>query len=329
MDTEFKFTDIGDDARRQYIDAQSVFTALEEARKKGAQYRGGMIWKKTEKTDYLLRTQTDNSQKSLGPRSPETEEIYHKFTTTKATIESRIKELQETLERHKRMNRALFVGRAPQILVNILDVFARVGIAEHFRVIGTNALYAYESAAGIRILRTDALATQDVDLLWNTRKRLKFITQMNNINSSMIGLLQKVDKTFEIRDDQKFTAVNSSGFEVDIIRRDASKGDPHPLRLTDAAEDEFYAVQINESGKLIDSHKFTSIIVSASGSMARIHTISPIEFVKLKKMLSEKSNRNILKKPKDALQAKIVNQLISEYLPHLLPKKNISKGQGR
>ena len=152
--------DIGSDARRQYIDAQSTFSEWERSVKSAAEVRGGMYWKAQGKSAYLIRTSPSNSQKSLGPRSPDTEDIYRKFTERKTNVEARVKSLAAQLGVHKRLNRALFVGRAPQMLVDILSALEHAGIAEHFTVVGTHALYAYEAAAGVRIESGDALATK-------------------------------------------------------------------------------------------------------------------------------------------------------------------------
>ncbi|HQB39535.1 MAG TPA: GSU2403 family nucleotidyltransferase fold protein, partial [Deltaproteobacteria bacterium] len=238
---KYHWIDIGENARRQYIDAQATFTAWEDARKAASEVRGGMYWKRQGKTEYLIRTSHSNAQKSIGPRSEKTEQIYQNFTTRKAEAEHRVADLTSALERHQRMNRALFVGRAPRILIDILSKLAKEGLSGYFTVIGTHALYAYEAAAGVGFGEEAALATQDIDLLLDTRKRLSFITQMTNVGTSMLKVIQKVDSTFKIRDNQKYTAVNSKGFEVDIIRREPKDGDPHPLRLTEE-DDEFYAV---------------------------------------------------------------------------------------
>lgn len=309
-------SDIGNDARRQYVDAQATFTAWEEATRRAAEVRGGMYWKQQGKAEYLIRTSPRNSQKSLGPRSADTEAIFTKFTSTKAALEDRRDQLAKALVQHQRLNRALFVGRAPQILVDILATLAKFGIAEHFLVIGTHALYAYEAAAGVRFESTEALATRDVDLLWDTRKRIHFVTRMQNLGSSMIGMLQKVDRTFEIRDDQRYTAVNSSGFEVDIIRREASEGDPHPLLLTDD-ENDFRVVQAKRAGALLDSQPLSAMIVSPSGHMARMNTVSPLVFAQFKRWMAGQANRETMKVARDRLQAELVEQLVEEYLPQL------------
>jgi len=310
------FIDIGADARRQYIDAQSVFSAWEAATIRASEVRGGMYWKTQGKSDYLIRTSPENTQKSLGVRSAETEAIYQKFIARKTQLETQVTQLAEELIRHQRMNRALFVGRAPQIVVDILNALSKAGLTEHFTVVGTHALYAYEAAAGVRFGSADALATQDVDLLWDTRKRVSFSTHMKILGSSMVGILKKVDPSFEIRGDQRYTAVNNKGFEVDIIRREASEGDPHPLRMTDD-EDDFLVVQAKRAGALLSSARFSSVIVSPSGYMARMETVSPLAFIQFKRWMSAQHDRDPMKISRDKLQANLVEQLTEEYLPHL------------
>lgn len=311
------FIDIGDNARRQYIDAQSTFTAREEAIKEANQYRGGMFWKRQAGAEYLIRTGIKNAQKSLGLRSEATEAIYEKFTRQKEVAEARLKNLDQSLLNHQRMNRALYVGRSPQILIDILNVLANHKLDEFFTIIGTHAMYAYEAAAGVRIDNTDSLATLDVDMLWDTRKNISFITHMKILNSSMIGILQKVDSSFKVRDNQKYTAVNNKGFEVDIIRREAKDKDPHPLQTT-KNENDFWVVQAINAGKLLDGKKFSSIIASPSGHMARINTIDPLMFIDFKRWMASQNDRDKLKAPRDLLQADIIEKLINEYLPHLI-----------
>ena len=113
------WAELGADAQRQFIDARSAFTAWEEAVKDAEQVRGGMHWKIQGQYEYLIRTSTTNIQKSLGPRSPVTEEIYQKFIERKESSENRLAGLRETLERHQKMNRALHVGRAPGSMIDI------------------------------------------------------------------------------------------------------------------------------------------------------------------------------------------------------------------
>lgn len=308
-----KITELPGDATRQYINARSVFTAYEEASKKLKEVRGGMVWREQNGSDYLIRTSPASAQKSLGPRSEKTEIIYHDFISRKELATERIRDLRSELEKQRRVNKALRVGRAPDMLVDILNRLVESGVSEYFTVIGTHALYAYEAAAGIMIHDPDALATIDVDLLWDVRKRIKFISRMDDIGTSFLGLLKKIDRTFERRDGQLYTAVNSKGFEVDVVRRSKTGDDPHPVRLTDA-ENELYAVEINRGDLLLNCSKLTEIIVSETGKMARMNTVTPKMFVKVKRWLVGQDDRDKLKKRRDMLQADIVEHLIEAYL---------------
>lgn len=306
--------ELDDDAKRQYINSRSVFTALEDARHAAQEVRGGMYWKQGGKTDYLIRTSPSNSQKSLGPRNSSTEEIYAKFLARKKIVEAREKSLRSSLEQHQRLNRALRVGRAPGIVVEILNGIEEAGLSTYFTVVGTHALYAYEIEAGVRITDTAAMETHAVDPLWGSTKRVQFISDLKFQGTSMVGLLRKIDPTFVVRGDQRYTAVNAKGFEVDIIRREAKQQDPNPMRLSDD-EDDFLVVQARRADTLLNAEKFSSIIVAANGRMARMNTISPVVFIDFKRWLSEQEDREPLKRTRDLRQSEVVEQIVQGYLP--------------
>ncbi|MBW3498452.1 GSU2403 family nucleotidyltransferase fold protein [Janthinobacterium sp. NKUCC08_JDC] len=305
------------DATRQYIDAVATFEAYEDALAEAAKVRGGMYWHKGPASApddaYLVRTSASGSEKSLGRRSPETEAMYASFRQRKEMAVERRDGLKASLLKHKRMNRALRVGRVAPIIVDILNRLAATRLGEHFRVVGTHALYAYESAAGMTF-EDDAVATRDIDLLWDVRKRVAFATALSKVDVSMLGVLQKVDPTFRIRDAQKYTAVNKDGFEVDIIRRVQVGDDPHPIRLSDE-DDDFWVAQAPRAQELLDSAQFSAVIVATNGAMARMNTLEPMAFVRFKQWMSALPERDPLKRRRDALQASSVEDVVQEYLP--------------
>ncbi|RLB68480.1 MAG: hypothetical protein DRH08_00860, partial [Deltaproteobacteria bacterium] len=157
---KYLITEIGEDARRQYIDAKATFKAWEAARDAAVQVRGGMYWKNQDGKQYLIRTSTKNSQTSLGPHSEKTTGIYNKFKLRKEEVEQRLADLTEELKRHQKMNRALDVGRTPRLLVDTLARISKSGLSNHFKVIGTHALYAYEAETGTRIGEAAAMTTR-------------------------------------------------------------------------------------------------------------------------------------------------------------------------
>jgi hypothetical protein len=308
--------EIDPDAARQYIDARSAFVELERTRKNALQLRGGMVWKTVDGKEYLVRTSTTGGQKGLGRRTPQTELIYQSFMDKKESVQERASSLKASVAKHERMNRALRVGRMPGIAVAILSRLANAGLDEYFSVVGTHALYAYEAAAGLRFA-SEITSTRDIDLLWDTRKRVMFAQRLKQDSPSMLAALQKVDKTFQVIEDQKYTAINKDGFEVDIIRRLASEGDPHPIRLSDS-EDDFWVVQAKRAGELMNAPEFTEVVVSEGGAMARMTTIHPTVFVSFKRWMSKEPDRDPLKRRRDALQADAVEWALHERLPHLL-----------
>jgi hypothetical protein len=302
---------------RQYIDAVATFEALEEALEEAAQVRGGMYWHagppSHPEAKYLVRTTPAGAETSLGPRTPETESIYDRFTRRKRESAERVTGLKAALDQHQRLNRALRVGRVDPLVVALLGRLASTHLSPHFRVVGTHALYAYEASAGVR-LDADTLATRDIDLLWDTRKRILFSTQLARVDSSMLGVLKKVDNTFRMRKSQKYTAVNKDGFEVDIIRRERAGDDPHPIKLSNDDED-FWVAQARRANVLLDSPGFSAVIVATNGSMARMNTVHPATFVAFKRWLANQPEREALKRRRDVLQADAVHELLERYLP--------------
>jgi hypothetical protein len=302
---------------RQTIDAIAVFDALAEATLEAAQVRGGMYWHagpaSAPDNKYLVRTTPAGAETSLGPRTAETQAIYDKFTQRKQASAERLAGLKAALDQQQRMNRALRVGRVDPLVVALLNRLASTRLSEHFRVVGTHALYAYEAAAGVR-LDADTLATRDMDLLWDTRKRIIFSTQLARLDSSMLGVLQKVDPSFRMRQSQKYTAVNKDGFEVDIIRREQTENDPHPIKLSND-DDDFWVVQARRANVLLDSPGFSAVIVATNGTMARMNTVHPATFVAFKRWMAGQADRDPLKRRRDLLQADAVQELLERYLP--------------
>jgi len=213
----------------------------------------------------------------------------------------------------ERLNKALKVGRVPTPVIDLLQTIDDTELGEHFIVVGTHALYAYETAAGVRIVQ-GALATQDVDLLWDARKRMRFITDLGKLDSSMLGVLQRADPTFQRKEGQNETAINAKGFEVDFLRRQPEGDDPHPFRFSDD-EDDIWPVQAVRASVLTTARRFDHVVVSATGRMALMRTISPMAFVEFKRwMAKEAQHRAETKRRRDLRQADIVQKLMDEGL---------------
>jgi hypothetical protein len=73
-----------------------------------------------------------------------------------------------------------------------------------------------------------ALATQNMDLLGDARKRVRFITDLAHGDNSVLKSLQRVDKRFECKPGQNETAINDKGIVVGLLRRQPDGDGPHP-----------------------------------------------------------------------------------------------------
>ena len=198
-------------------------------------------------------------------------------------------------------------------MLAVLQAIEDAGLGEHFAVVGTHALYAYETAAGVRIVQ-GALATQDVDLLWDARKRVRFVTDLGKLETSMLHVLQRADPTFQRKEGQNETAINARGFEVDFLRRQPEGDDPHPFRFSDD-EDDLWPVQAVRASVLTNAPRFDHVVVSSTGRMALMRTIGPAAFVEFKRWMAKKAPRRPeLKRRRDLRQAGIVQKLLDEGL---------------
>lgn len=307
---------VPDNAARQLIDSTTIFDEFTRVQGQARQYAGGMYWKRQGDYEYLVKTQPDGRQQRVGARSAETGKTYEEFTARKRELESRLKSLRSALKDAERLNKALKVGRVPTPVISVLQAVEDAGLGQHFAVVGTHALYAYETAAGVRIVQ-GALATQDVDLLWDARRRVRFITDLGKLETSMLGVLQRADPSFQRKEGQNETAINAKGFEVDFLRRQPEGDDPHPFRFSDD-EGDLWPVQAVRASVLTTARRFEHVVVSATGRMTLMRTIAPDAFVKFKRWMAKSaSHRAEIKRRRDLRQAQIVQKLMDEGLLHV------------
>lgn len=309
----FHFVELEEKQLRQLSDAQAAWRNLLQARKDAAEVRGSMKWKTVEGKTYLVRVSPKGAETSLGPQDPHTQAVFDAFHARKAPAQARLKAMKAVLDEHRRLNRAFRVGRTPAVVVRSLSAMDAAGLSDHFLTVGTHALYAYETAAGVRV-ESGAVATEDLDLLFEAAKLRTYTTRLARSDArSLIAVLRKADPTFRVKRDQLQTAVNDTGFEIDIIRRQARGDDPHPLRMSDE-EDDFWAVQVDQGEKLASSRRFEHVVVAANGEMAMMRTLHPVDFIRLKQELAQRPGRDPHKAPKDRLQAQVVQELWDRYL---------------
>lgn len=89
-------------------------------------------------------------QKVEGRRSPATEAQKAGWEEARASAQETLSARQEQIERQSAVNRALRLGRVPLLAARIIRAIDDAGLlGGGIRIAGTNAIYAYEAAAGV------------------------------------------------------------------------------------------------------------------------------------------------------------------------------------
>lgn len=315
--------ELDNDQRREMINARQRYAVFREAAERLAKYRGSMVWSATKGTDYLLRSFYPDEggsrrQRSMGPRSAETEAIKQEFDSGRAVARRRHKATWTAVERQAAIARAVDLGRVPLTAARIIRAIDSLGLlGRGLKVVGTNALFAYEAAAGV-FVDPQVTATQDIDLLFDARRELGLVAGKAVGRGGLLGLLKGIDPSFA-RGRESFRAANDEGYLVDLIRPEANppwRGIRDSLHL---AEGDLSAVAIEGLEWLENAPPFESVAIDEKGMPLRIVAVDPRIFAAHKLWLSQKFDRDPLKRARDAAQARAVGAIVRMHLPHLPP----------
>ena len=131
---------------------------------------------------------------------------------------------------------------------------------------------------------------------------------MKDRQMSFMGILNKVDKTFERDDLDNHTARLASGFEIDLICRfppHPENTSEHPLQL--APEDgDLWPLRASMGQKPLSVPHFDQAVIGINGGMERMHTVHPLDFASIKRQLSMDLRREPFKKTKNMARAELI-----------------------
>jgi hypothetical protein len=316
------FQELNNDQRRETVNSAQRYAVWRKAREDSVGYRGSLVWKPKNGVEYLIRSYYDGlgtirRQKSLGPRSAETEATKDTFDKGRQRLRERRLAIQAQLRSQAAINRAIGLGRVPLLGANIIRAFDDAGLlGKGIRIIGTYALYAYEAAAGV-FLSPELTTTGDIDLMFDARRKVRFAAGHAISERSVMALLKKVDHSFE-RSRQTFRAENRDGYLVDFIK---PMPDPPwasvPEQLNATVVDDLVAASIEGLNWLEESPVLASVAIDDRGMPFTIVAPDPRVFAAHKFWLSKRLDRGALKRTRDAEQAAAVGRLVKEYLLHL------------
>lgn len=314
------FTELNNDQRREAVNTQQRYNAFREAKTRRNSFRGSMVWTESKGREYLVRSYYDKAgirrQSSLGPRSPDTERIKREYDRGRTEAETRFKNIGSVMTRQAAINRALGLGRVPLIGARIIRALDNAGmLGAGIRVLGTNAIYAYEAAAGIHI-DPGLTATEDIDLLLDLRGGLAFIATEDVSERSLLQVLKKVDRSFH-RSQQTFRAANNEGYLVDLIKPMRTPPWAADREKIGSDPDDLIAAEIEGLAWHESAPAFEAVAIDEKGEPLRIVATDPRVWAAHKLWLSKQQDRDAIKRRRDEAQARTIAQLVAKYLPHL------------
>lgn len=276
-----------------------------------------MTWARIRGADYLVRSHYDKAgvrrQTSLGLRSKETEAIKLEYDHGRSDAQSRLKDLEAVMARQSAINRAIGSGRVPLIGAKIIRALDQAGmLGSGIRVLGTNAIYAYEAAAGVHI-DPGLTTTEDIDLLFDARAGLTFAAGDDISHPSLLHLLQKIDRSFE-RSIQTFRAVNREGYLVDLIKPLRNPPWLNERQQIGTAADDLLAVEIEGLSWHENAPAFEAVAIDEKGAPCRIVATDPRVWAAHKLWLSKRQDREPIRRRRDEAQAKTIGHLVAQYM---------------
>ena len=194
-----------------------------------------------------------------------------------------------------------------------LRALQRKGIP--FRIIGTNALYAYEARAGV-LIEPEHLATADIDVLMDARQGLRIIAALEG--DTLLSLIQSSDRSFQPLSDSpfEFRAVNANGYMIDLITQAST-----PLAMSEFERHlevaDLKPVGIDSLKWIIASPRFDAVVFDERGMPLRLASVDPRAFVLHKWYVSRQPDREPIKRYRDEAQAQLVATLLRDELREL------------
>lgn len=305
-----EFAELNNEQRRQLIDVRQIYDRWREANALFLHsFHGDMRWRRSHDREYLYHID-GKVRRSQGPRNEETEQKFRKYTEQRKRVVEQRDRLAHRLDEKAAVNRALLLNRVPQMATRILRKLETAGmLGRNLFVIGTHALYAYEAASGV-IFDNSLTATDDLDLLWDARRRISFALSGAR-PEGVVSLLQEVDRTF-VTTPGNFRVASDDGYMVDLLRPPA-KNELLPSPKF-PGDDDLEAAAIAGLEWLINTPKFEQTVIGADGKPLRLPTIDPRVFAVHKWWISQQGRRHPLKRKRDANQAIAVAQVAHRYL---------------
>ena len=177
-DNLYVINELTADQRRVYIDAGQIYQAYLQARQQSRSYHGSMLWKKVAGKEYLYHYRDRYGHgKSLGPRSEETEKVFSTFKSGKEALKDRL----HGLETKECRNRPVSVK--PRSFNGFPKLRRRCYGSWIMKVFWEPKLWLWAPTPYMPMKlqpaffsTTALMAHEDMDVLWDVRRKIKLVS---------------------------------------------------------------------------------------------------------------------------------------------------------
>ncbi|MGA9755583.1 MAG: GSU2403 family nucleotidyltransferase fold protein [Desulfobaccales bacterium] len=332
MAADYSFREFQESQQRTLDRAVRAHQAYREAVQASRPFKGGMHWKKIAGREYLYKYRDRYGHgRSLGARSPDTEGMWADFTAQRREAAARLGKQRQLLAEAARFCRAALIHRVPDPVTRILRYLTEGDLSGGpVMVIGTQALAAYEFAAGVFIEAPKASP------FWSgAGSRLTLAAPAAIPPAELLARLRRADRSFQALPGPGFVAVNKTGFRVSFLTPPTVRP-PHRIRVKDAPSPPVPAAA-GDLAALVHSPKFSQVVIGRRGDPVTMVVPDPRALALHKLWLSQQEDREPAARSRDRSQASALVELILRYLPqyyffsaelHLFPAEAIRQAEG-
>jgi hypothetical protein len=335
VEIEYQFQEFSDNQQRIYDRMARHYQAYRELSQKSRAFRGGMHWKRIKGREYLYQYRDRHGQgRSLGPRSPQTEEVYAAFGRGRREIQEQLRTQRLLLAEEARFCQAALLQRVPRVTAKLLRRLEQHDLlGSNLTVVGANAIYAYEFAGGV-FLAGPRKSARACGLLAGSRTGLALATprDLDFDFSALLTVLRQADRSFAALPGKEFQAVNRRGYGVKVLSAGTqglgkSRNQGHTPG----------GAETHDFPSLLASPKFSQVVIADDGFPVTMVVPDPRAFALHKLWLSRQEDREPGKRVRDRAQAIALAELILRYLPqydffstqlHLFPAEVVRQAQG-
>jgi Nucleotidyltransferase len=306
MAPEYFFREFTENQQRTLESAVAAYRAYLEAVRAGRPFTGGMHWKKIKGREYLYRYRDRAGHgSSLGPRTPETEELFDEFSRRRRDQAAQLDTRRQQLAEAARFCRAALIHRVPDPVVRILRHLAPGDPAgAPLLVIDVHALHAFEFAAGVFIG-----APREAPFWSGAASGLTLASSALMAPEELLRLLRRADRSYQSVPGLGLAAVNQRGFGVRCLGPPAVRaGRREAPGLTVPAE-------LGDLAALLAAPKFSQVVIGRGGDPVTMVAPDPRALALNLLWRSVQEDREPADQERDRTRAAALAELILRYLP--------------